>query len=97
MARTSRFSKEFREEAVRLARQPGNTYRSVGEDLGVSRETVRRWAEAFERDASPRERKALDEHAEVVALRRRVRVLEEEVAILGKASAFLAQETRRHG
>jgi transposase len=95
LARTSRFSREFREEAVRLARQPGNTYASVGADLGVSRETVRKWALAFERDASPRERRALDEHAEVVALRRRVRVLEEEVEILGKASAFLARETRR--
>ena len=38
MARTTRFSREFREEAVRLARQPGATLRSVGADLGVSHE-----------------------------------------------------------
>ncbi len=95
MARTSRFSGEFRAEAVRLARLPGNTLRSVGKDLGVSHETIRRWVEAFEREASPRERKALDEHAELVTLRRRVRVLEEEREILVKASAFLARETSR--
>ena len=97
MSRRSRFSKEFREEAVRLARQPGNTNESVGADIGVSRETIRRWIAAYEAQASPNERRALDEHAEVVALRRRVRTLEEERAILVKASAFLAQETRRHG
>jgi transposase len=97
MARTSRFSREFREEAVRLARLPGNTYRSVGADLGVSHEAVRRWALAFEAQASPRERKALDEHAELVTLRRRVRILEEEREILVKASAFLARETSRRG
>jgi transposase len=95
MARTSRFSKEYREEAVRLARLPGNTLRSVGDDLGVSRETIRRWVEQVETQASPREQAALDDHAEVVTLRRRVRVLEEEREILVKASAFLARETRR--
>jgi transposase len=95
MARTSRFSREFREEATRLARLPGHTLRSVGADLGVSHETIRRWVEQFEAQASPRERAALDDHTEVVALRRRVRVLEEEREILVKASAFLARETRR--
>jgi len=95
MARTSRFSREFRAEAVRLARQPGNTLRSVGADLGVSHETIRQWIEQFDRRASPRERASLDEHAELVALRRRVRVLEDEREILVKASAFLARETKR--
>lgn len=95
MARTTRFSREFREEAVRLARQPGTTLRSVGADLGVSHETIRRWVEQYEAQASPRERRVLDEHTEVVALRRRVRVLEEEREILVKASAFLARETSR--
>src|SRR3954454_8113124 len=95
MARTSRYSKEFREEAVRLTRLPGNTYRSVGADLGVSHEAIRHWSLAFDAHASPRERAALGEHAELVTLRRRVRVLEEEREILVKASAFLARETRR--
>ena len=95
MTRTSRFTREFRAEAVTLARQRGNTLRSVGADLGVSHETIRKWSKQFEREADPRERAALDEHTELVALRRRVRVLEEEREILVKASAFLARETRR--
>ncbi len=95
MARTSRYSREFREEAVRLSRLPGNTLRSVGADLGVSRQTIRNWARALEAETSPEARQQLAEHAELVALRRRVRVLEEEREILVKASAFLGRETRR--
>jgi transposase len=95
MARRSRFSKEFREEAVRLSRLPGNTLRSVAADLGVSHETVRKWSAAYDRSATPEAQRALDEHVQLVALRRRVKVLEEEREILVKASAFLARETRR--
>jgi transposase len=95
MARRSRFSREFREEAVRLSRLPGNTLRSVGDDLGVSHETIRKWSLAYDASATPEARRALDEHTQLVALRRRVKVLEEEREILVKASAFLARETRR--
>ena len=35
---------EFRAEAVRLARSPGHSIDSVAHDLGVARESVRRWA-----------------------------------------------------
>jgi transposase len=34
---------EFRAEAVRLARAPGNTIRQVARDLGVANESLRRW------------------------------------------------------
>lgn len=95
MARTSPFTREFREEAVRLARLPGNTLRSVGEDLGVSHEAIRRWSLRFSAEADARERQALEDHVELVTLRRRVRVLEREREILVKASAFLARETTR--
>src|SRR4029079_18955091 len=97
MARTSRFSREFREEAVRLTRLPGNTYRSVGADLGVSHEAVRRWALAFDAQANPRERNALDAHTELVSLPRRGRVLDDEREILVTVSAFLPGEPSRHG
>jgi transposase len=95
MGRKSRFSREARAEAVRLAREPGNTFASVGRDLGVHHLTVRRWADAFEAEQDPATRQARVEHAELVALRRRVRVLEEEREILAKAAAFLARETER--
>jgi transposase len=95
MGRKPSQSVEFRDEAVRLARLPGNTYQSVGRDLGVSRESIRRWTLAFDAREGPGPRLVSEEHAELVALRRRVRVLEEEREILVKAAAFFARENGR--
>jgi transposase len=95
MGRRPKFSREFIEEAVRLARQPGHTYKSVGADLGVSREAVRKWAIKLDAESDPIVRQARAERAELLALRRRVRVLEEERQILAKAVAFRARETER--
>ena len=95
MARKSLYSREFMEEAVRLTHEPGHTYRTVGRDLGLSHTTIRNWAMRFEAEADPLLRRAREEHAELVALRRRIRVLEEEREILSKAAAFRARETGR--
>ena len=95
MGRRSRFTREFRIEAVRLAREPGNTFASVGRDIGITGAAVRQWAKRLATEEDPAARKAREEHAELVALRRRVRVLEEEREILAKAAAFLARETGR--
>jgi transposase len=95
MGRKPRFSREFKVEAVRLAREPGNTFASVGRDLGVTGAAIRQWAKALAAEQDPMVRKARVEHAELVALRRRVRILEEEREILSKAAAFLARETGR--
>jgi len=80
---------------VRLAHEPGSSFASVSHDLGVHHMTVRRWAQALEAEEDSAARQARAEHAELVALRHRVRVLEEEREILAKAAAFLARETGR--
>jgi transposase len=95
LGRKSKYSPEFMAEAVRLSREPGSTYESVGRDLGLSRETIRLWAKRLAAEADPEVRRAREEHAELVALRRRVRVLEEEREILSKAAAFRVRETER--
>ena len=95
MGRRSTYSAEFRAAAVRLMLEPGATYRSVGHDLGLSRETIRRWAKELAAETDPEVRRAREEHAELVALRRRVKVLEEEREILAKAAAFLGREPGR--
>ena len=86
---------EFQAEAVRLARSPGHTYASVGRDLGVNRESVRRWARQAAIDSGQGEGLTSAERIELSQLRRRVRVLEEERAILVKAAAFFAKENDR--
>ncbi len=88
------YSTEFRTEAVRLAETSGLSIRQVALDLGISNQSLARWIRlAHERPAgTPLE---VDERAELVELRRRVKVLETEREILRKAAAFFAQETER--
>ena len=95
MGRKSKYSAEFQAEAVRLLVEAGATNESVGHDLGLSRETIRRWAKRLAAEAEPDVRRAREEHRELVALRRRVKVLEEERQILAKAAAFRAREIGR--
>lgn len=95
MGRKSKYSAEFRAEAVRLSREPGASSESVGADLGVSGMTIRNWRKEFEAVRDPELRRARAEHAELVALRRRLKVLEEEREILAKAAAFLDRERGR--
>ena len=94
LRRHTHYSTEFRAEAVRLAETSGQSVRQVAMDLGISNESLRRWIELS------RERPAgtpLDagERAELVELRRRVKVLETETEILRTAAAFFASETER--
>lgn len=39
----TRFTKEFRDEAVRLALTSGRSRRAIAEDLGVGLSTLRNW------------------------------------------------------
>ncbi len=89
------YAAEFRAEAVRLARSPGHTFEGVARDLGVARESVRRWAKQADIDAGRAEGLTTEEREELHALRRRIKVLEEERTILVKAAAFFAKETDR--
>jgi transposase-like protein len=95
LGRKSKFSREFQIAAVRLLAEPGATNESVGRDLGLSRETIRLWARELAAEADPEVQQAREEHAELVRLRRRVKVLEEEREILAKAAAFLGRERGR--
>ena len=89
------YPREFRAEAVRLAGAPGHTIDSVARDLGIARESLRLWLKQDRVDAGKAEGLTSEERAELVRLRRRVSVLEEERAILVKAAAFFAKETER--
>lgn len=91
--RKSKYTPEFRAEAVRLATSPGQTRRGTARDLGVHPATLLSWIRATRPPAPPPEPLTKDEREELVRLRRRVRTLEEEREILNKAAAFFARET----
>ena len=84
---------EFRAEAVRLARAPGNSIRQVARDLGVSNESLRRWVIQADVDRGAGPGLTTDERAELTRLRRENRTLRIEREILKKAAVFFATET----
>ena len=97
MARIRTYPAEFRDEAVRMAESSDRSRREVALDLGVPQSTLNNWVREARGAPPPAPATPLtgDERAELVELRRRVRVLETEREILKKAAAFFAQESDR--
>lgn len=85
---------EIKAETVRLVRELGVSYEEAANTIGCVKETVRDWVRQAERnDGTRTDGLTTDERTELNALRRRVRVLEQEKEILKKAAAWFAKET----
>ena len=96
MAQT-RFTKEFQDEAVRLALTSGRSRRAIAEDLGVGLSTLRNWIDRRRErqiDDPPADRQE-DMVAELKRLRRENEILRQEREILKRATAFFAKEGSR--
>ena len=78
MGRPSRWTAEFRDEAVRLYRSGSSSIPGVARRLGLHLETFRRWVQQAEVDAGEREGYTREEKAEIRELRKRVSRLQEE-------------------
>ena len=83
---------EFRQRAVELARLREKSTREIAKDLGISESCLRNWMHQADVEDGQRPGVTKDEHAELVALRRELRVAKMEVEILKRAAAFFAQE-----
>jgi transposase-like protein len=82
---------EFRRRALDLV-AGGEPVAQVAKNLGVSESCLRRWKSQVEVDAGRVEGLTSAEKKELVELRRKNRVLELEVEILKRASAYFARE-----
>jgi transposase-like protein len=98
MARTSRFSQEVRERAVRMVFEHGSEYDSeweaicsIAEKIGCSSETLRKWVRRSEIDTGRRRGLTSDEQGRIKELERENRELRRANEILRKASAYFAQ------
>ncbi len=98
MARSSRYSQEVRERAVRMVFEHGAEYgsqweaiRSIAEKIGCSAETLRKWVRQTEVDAGRRGGLTSEEQARIKDLERENRELRRANEILRKASAYFAQ------
>ena len=83
---------EFRRRAVDLARRREQPISRIARDLGISESCLRRWIDQADVDEGHREGLSSAEKRELVELRRRNRVLEMELEILKRASAYFARE-----
>jgi transposase len=95
MGRPSKYSPEFREEAVRLYREVDGSIAATAKRLGLHPESFRKWVRQAEVDAGDTPGTTRAEHAEIVRLKRELRRVEEEKLILQKAAAYFARETDR--
>jgi transposase len=85
-------SPEFRRRAVELARLREKPIAQIAKDLGIAESGLRRWMAQADIDEGKRQGLSSDERKELVELRRQKRVLEMEVEILKRASAYFARE-----
>jgi len=98
MARSSKYSPELRERAVRMVFDHVQEYpsqwaamRSIAEKLGCTVEALRRWVRQAERDAGQRSGLTTAERQRLKQLERENFELKRANEILRKASAFFAQ------
>ena len=86
----TRYTDEFRRDAVRIAVTSGLTRPQVSSDLGVGLSTLNKWVQKHQHDdlmSGPHE----DVEKENERLRKEVRLLREEREVLKKAAIFFAR------
>jgi transposase len=87
---TKHYPQEFRDDVVRVARLRQSSMRQVALDFGISAATLYQWLAKDESKnvASPNSEQVVENRE----LRRRNRVLEQEVEILRRATAYFAKD-----
>ena len=86
-----RYSRKFKEEAVKLVLEQGLTRAQAARDLGISESVLGRWVNKAQAAGGG----ALDDdlRQELARLRRENKILRQEREILKKAAAFFAKES----
>ena len=100
MGRPSKYSAEFREQAVELVRATGKSVAEVARDLSINDTTLGNWVKADSAERGVPDSSGLlpltaAERAELTKLRRENAKLKVEREILKKAAAFFVTESTR--
>lgn len=95
MAKRNQYTDEFKKDAVRLALSRGTrSVAEIAEQLGVSQSMLHRWQQKYGATARSGAVAAQHEREDVEKMRRRLRELEQENALLKKAAALFAKEVK---
>ncbi|MBU0675540.1 MAG: transposase [Proteobacteria bacterium] len=84
------YSREFKEEAVKLVTEQGYRISEAANSLGVSESAIRKWKGQLDPNSNNVD---CNQHAEIQRLKKEVKRLRMEREILKKAAAFFAKET----
>lgn len=93
----SKYSPEFREQAVRAVIDTSRPIADVARELGLVAQTLSNWVNDYRHrhaGENPEEKLTVSEKEELARLRKEVRELRMEKEFLGKAAAFFAKEYR---
>lgn len=88
------FSREFKEEAVRLWAESGRPLAHIARELSVRTEQLRRWRHQLGASKPDRATRPETEAQELRRLRRELEITRQERDFLKKAAAFFAKESR---
>jgi transposase len=97
MGRRQRYDAEFKKEIVKLYTSGTRGARSLAEEIGVHENTIYKWAEEYNRDAEnafPGTGNMKPEEEELRRLKHRIKEQDEEIAILKKAAAYFAKNSK---
>ena len=89
----TRYTDDFRRDAVRIAIYSGLMRPQVSSDLGVGLSTLNKWVQKHQHDdlmSGPHE----EVEKEITQLRKEVQLLHEEREVLKKAAIFFAGRSR---
>ena len=90
------YTKEFKEEAVKMVTEAGLSIPEVSRRISVSKSSIRYWIKRAKEDGlsnGKKQRPVTGEQMEVARLRREVAELKMEREILKKAAAYFAKES----
>jgi len=96
MTTRKKYTKEFKQDAVRLVTEQGYKQTEAARNLGIDRGMLGRWVKEFQEDESEAFRgngKRSIEQEELRRLREENRHLKMERDVLKKATAFFAKES----
>jgi transposase len=95
MGKRKQYTEAFKKDAVRLMlARDTQTVEEVAKRVGVSSSMLHRWHQRYGAEVSGSALRSQDNREDVERMRRRLRELEQENALLKKAAALFAKDVK---